>query len=349
MEGGPEAVRAAFARQAGWCEALASPFTARLCAVIGRELRDDGAVGRRVLGWDGNPDALHDSVPLRLCGGLHGLVRAGPLPSLARLYPPNPLPDEAGFWAGLDEAFRRAEAELLPWLESPPQTNEVARSGVLAPGLATVAAETGMPLSLLELGASAGLNLLLDRYRCEAGTRIYGDAASPVRVKPVWEGADPPEVALRIGERRGVDVNPLDVSDPAQRARLLAYVWPDQADRLARLEAALALASADPPSVDRGDASDWLSGRLGATPGIARVVYHSIAFQYFPAETRSRIEAGMTEAGSIATPDAPLAWLTYELEAAGGQPTLRLRTWPDGRDRILARADAHGRKVTWLG
>lgn len=349
MAAGPEAVRTAFARQAGWCEALGSPFTARLCTVLGRELRDDGAVARRVLGWAGNPDALHDSVPLRLCGGLHGLVRAGRLPDLARLYPPNPLPDEEPLWSGVDAALRSAEADLLPWLDGPPQTNEVARSGVLAPGLATVAAETGMSLSLLELGASAGLNLLLDRYRCEAGTRVYGDPASPVAMRPIWDGADPPEAAFRIAERRGVDINSLDVSDAAQRARLLAYVWPDQAERLARLEAALALASRDPPAVDRGDASDWLASRLGATPGIARVVYHSIAFQYFPAETRSRIEAGMAEAGAAATPEAPLAWLAYELGPEGGLPTLRLRTWPDGRDRVLARADPHGRKVTWLG
>ncbi len=344
-----EAVRAAFARQAGWCEALGSPFTARLCSVLGRQLRPEGAIGRRVLGWAGNPDALHDSVPLRLCGGLHGLVRTGRLPDLAKLYSPNPLPDEDMLWAEVEVVLRTAEAELLPWLDKPPQTNEVARSGVLAPGLATVAAEFGLPLSLLELGASAGLNLLVDRFRCEAGARVYGDPSSPVRLAPAWDGADPPDAALRIADRRGVDIHPVDISDPGERARLLAYVWPDQAERLARLEAALRLGAGNPPPVDSGDAADWLGGRLErAVPGIVRVVYHSIAFQYFPPETQDTVEAVMAEAGAAATPNSPLAWLAYELGPEGGLPTLRLRTWPDRRDRILARADPHGRKVTWL-
>jgi hypothetical protein len=162
-------VRAAFARQAEWCAKLGSPFTSRLCEVLGQRLDRDTDLGRRVLDWPGKPDALHDSVPLRLCGGLHGLVRAGRLPSLAALYPPTPLPEEDALWPALRQAMQDAEPELLPWLDLPPQTNEVARSAVLTAGLAVIAAETTLPLSLFELGASGGLNMLLDRYDIRLG------------------------------------------------------------------------------------------------------------------------------------------------------------------------------------
>jgi hypothetical protein len=90
-------VRTAFARQTGYCAKLGSPFTSLFCEVLGGKLDRETGIGRRVLDWPGKPDALHDSVPLRLCGGLHGLVRAGRLPALARLYPPNPLPSRIGF------------------------------------------------------------------------------------------------------------------------------------------------------------------------------------------------------------------------------------------------------------
>jgi hypothetical protein len=121
---------------------------------------------------------------------------------------------------------------------------------------------------------------------------------------------------------------------------------------MARTEAALALAAADPPAVDRADAADWLQARL-AEPrqdGVARVVLHSIAYQYFPPATQGRIAVLLEEAGALATAAAPVAWLRFEMNGEhGGRPTVRLRLWPDGRDRLLAFADAHVRAVEWFG
>ncbi len=348
--GGRESeVRAAFARQADWCAKLGSPFTSRLCEVLGRELDRKTEVGRRVLDWPGKPDALNDSVPLRLCGGLHGLVRAGRLPELAAMYPPNTLPDANRLWPVLRDALRDGDADILAWLDLPPQTNEVARSAVLTSGLAVVAAETGLPLSLYELGASGGLNLLLDRYDIRLGTARFGDPRSAVKLAPDWEGADPPQAGFRIAERQGVDISPVDILDERARERLLAYVWPDQPERLARLEAALAIAAEEPPSLVKGDAADWLEETLAATsePGTVRVVLHSIAFQYFPAGTQERIATHLERVGASARTDAPVAWLRYELEQRQGSPTLRLRLWPGGEDRLLAHADAHGLRVRW--
>jgi hypothetical protein len=252
--GAPEPIREAFAIQAGWCDSLGSPFTARLCAVLGQNLDRSTAIGRRILDWPLAADVTEPAVPLRIAGGLHALVRAGRLPALARLYPPNPLPAHGALWRAVSDALVEAESELLPWLDSAPQTNEVARSGVLMAGLLAIASRTQQPLALYELGASAGLNLILDRYGYRLGSRTFGPSDAGLTLAPDWTGDDPPGASIHVASRRGVDLNPLDVGDRAARERLVAFVWPDQPERIARIEAALALAVADPPPIDQEDA-----------------------------------------------------------------------------------------------
>jgi hypothetical protein len=318
---------------------------ARLCGLLGERLDRTTATGRRVLDWTGKADALSDALPLRLTGGLHALVRRGDAPGLAACYPPNPLPDAEALWAALEPVL--AEPELQTWLDGAPQTNEVGRSAVLMSGLLVVAHLFRQPMELLELGASAGLNLLLDRYGYDLGGVVAGDRDSALQLRPEWKGAPPPEAVVEVARRRGVDLQPLDVRSDGDR--LLAYVWPDQARRLARLEAALALAAEDPPVVERGDAADWVEARLAERRerGATRVVLHSIAFQYFPEATKARISAAMEAAGAGATFAAPLAWLRYEHEG-GERIELRLRTWPGGEERLLAYCHPHGSEVEWL-
>jgi hypothetical protein len=340
------AVRAAFARQAQWAEALGSPLTERLCRLLGERLDRTSEVGRRLLDWPGDADPFADALPLRVTGGLHFLVRRGDAPGLAACYPPQRLPDTESLWAALRPVLDRRE--LLPWLEGAPQTNEVGRSAVLIAGLLVVVDAFPKPVELLELGASAGLNLIPDRYGHDLGGRRAGDPDSPLQLRPRWTGGRPPEGRVEVSGRRGVDLRPLDPRRDGER--LLAYVWPDQTGRLAQLEAALAIASADPPPVDRGDAAPWLEARLAeAQPaGTTRVVLHSIAFQYFPDGTKRRVAAAMAEAGGRATAAAPLAWLRYEHEPAEERIELRLRTWP-GEESLLACGHAHGSEVNWLG
>jgi hypothetical protein len=339
------AVRAAFARQAEGAGKLDSPFMEKLCRLLGERLDRSTETGRRVLDWSGNADVFSDALPLRLAGGLHALVRGGDAPGLAGCYPPAALPGDDALWAALAPVLEGPD--LLPWLDGAPQTNEVGRSAVLMSGLLVVADSFVQPLELLELGASAGLNLVLDRYGYDLGGVAAGDPGSPLQLRPEWKGNPPPDAPVGVARRRGVDLHPLDVRSDGDR--LLAYVWPDQPGRLAQLEAALAIAAGDPPVVEAGDAADWIEARLGEpwTAGVTRVVLHSIAFQYFPAGTKARIAAAMAEAGAAATFAAPLAWLRYEFEPEDGNITLRLRTWP-GEERLLARCHPHGSSVRWL-
>jgi len=224
----------------------------------------------------------------------------------------------------------------------------VGRSAVLMSGLLVIANRFDLPMRLYELGASAGLNLLLDAYGYDLGGLAAGDPASGVQLKPKWAGPPPPAAPVRIAGRRGTDLNPASL--PAEGDRLLAYVWPDQPERLRRLAAALAIAAGAPPAVDRAGAADWLEAKLELAPesGVTRVVMHSIAFQYFDADTQKRVTAHIEAAGEGASAAAPLAWLRYEQDPDSGRPSLRLRTWP-GDEQWLAWAHPHGRQVHWLG
>lgn len=338
-------IRASFAEQAGFCTRLGAPFTALLCETLGKRLDRSSEAGRRVLDWAGDPGCFADALALRLCGGLHFLARSGFAPDLACLYPPAPMPDEAALWAALAPALQNQG--LPAWLDHAPQTNEVGRSAVLMSGLLVIADRFGLPMQLYELGASAGLNLLLDAYGYDLGGLGAGDAASGVQLKPDWKGPPPPGALVRIAGRRGADLNPASL--PAEGDRLLAYVWPDQPERLQRLAAALAIAGEAPPEVDRAGAADWLEASLALAPepGVIRVVMHSVAFQYFDADSQRRVTARIEAAGERASADAPLAWLRYEQAPEDGRPSLRLRTWPGG-EQLLAWAHPHGRSVHWL-
>ncbi len=347
-------VRAAFAKQAAICAASGALFTGRVCGLIGERLDRSGEIGRRVLDWPGNPSHEGDALALRLAGGLHGLARSGKDAALAAVYPPNAAPaDDDVLWEIVAGSLVSYAAQLDRWLDGPPQTNEVGRSAGLMAGLLVLAERSGLPFALYELGASAGLNTRLDRYGFRLGEVEAGDPASAVRIAPEWRGPSPPEAEVRVARRAGVDINPLDLGDPATRERLAAYVWADQRERLARLAAALDIAAGMPVDMERGDAADWLEQRLVVEPepGVCRVVMHTIAFQYFPSEAQSRVRARIEAAGARATEDAPVAWLTFEAEQSGFErlPMLRLRVWPGGEDVVLARGHPHGAWFEWMG
>lgn len=346
-------VAAAFARQAAFCRLFAAPFTGLICEAAISALDDGSATGRRIAAWPG--EAMADALMMRFTGALNLLVRAGRAPDLQPLYPPAALPDAATLAAAMRATLADPALDVCvhDFLDSPPQTNEVARAGVLFPGvMAAVAACDGLPVRLFELGASAGLNLNMDRFAYRLGGLVAGDTGSRVQLAPDWSGNPPTLAPVAVLARSGVDISPLDVRDAAVRARLLAFVWPDQPERVVRAEAAIALAQALPPPLATADAAAWAEVAVRPERGSIAIVYHSIAHQYFPPATRARLAAHMEAAGAAASADAPLAWLRYEMDdpAAPQLPTLRLTLWRGGapQELLLARAHPHGAGVAWL-
>ncbi|MDX1711142.1 MAG: DUF2332 family protein [Rhodovibrionaceae bacterium] len=346
----PEALRKAFLDQADACEALGSPFTARLCRLFAAEEIGDTGVRAALANWRGHePGPQGDSVPLRLAGALHALVLENRDAALAAVYPPHhDASDDATLWSAIDAAVAANSERVLQWLNQPPQTNEVQRSAALLPGFLWLARRFRLPFVLSEIGASAGLNLFWERYGYRLGADFWGEPNSPVQLAPEWQGPTPGRADVKIMDRRGCDLSPLNAGRAADRVRLLSYVWADQRERVRRIRAALDIvAAAGGPPVDTADAVSWLEARLNTSSRDAvHVIYHSIAWQYLAEEAQSRGRDLIAEAGRRARDDAPLAWLS--MKADGRQPgaAVTLQFWPGGETLTVARADFHGRWVT---
>lgn len=319
----------------------------RLMALCAARLRPGTDVAERVLNWPGAVGPEAASVPLRLAGALHALKLSGAAPELSAVYPPQDVPDDA-LWAVVEGCFATHRETLLTWLDSAPQTNEVRRSAALIPALHMVARRTGLPLSVIELGCSGGLNLRCDQYALQAGETVFGPADSAVRLTPDWTGPAPVPSDLRIAARTGIDLNPLDPATPADRLRLLAYLWPDQPDRIARTDAAITLARTHPARLIAAGAEAGLPAVLPPKQGIARVVTHTIAWQYFPPDAQAQALAALSQAGATATADTPLARIGMEWDGDDGA-ALTLTLWPGGQTHLLARVDFHGRWLRWTG
>ena len=347
---GPDAVARAFANQVAYCRDNQAPITASVCeglrALLGGER--GGAVMRRVRKWAGPP--LADALPLRVAGGLHALQLAGAEPALRPIYEGLGPTDAA---ERIADALERHEAFLLPWLDGPPQTNEAGRSWGFAAAMLWLASKGLSPrFALYELGSSAGINLMMDRYRFDLGGVTAGPENAELQLAPEWRGAPPPPGSFEIVGARGCDVAPVDLTDPDQALRLKAYIWPEFTTRFARMDAAVALAAAAPPQIARCGAADFLEEVLAEPEqgGTTRIVMHSVVWQYVQPEERERIEAMMTEAGARATQEAPLAWVSLEADRDTHRHELSVRYWPGGEDwRMLGTAHPHGNWVEWTG
>lgn len=341
-------VASALRLQASACRRLGSPLYGSLLAATADDVEAEGSVAELIGGWQGDPVA--DAVALRMMGGVHRAVLRGEAPDLARHYPTaGGTPD----WPACVYRFLEVAAARHPVvaeaLERPPQTNEIGRAGVLIGGLLEIARLTARPLRLREIGTSAGLNMLLDRFRHDFGVAAWGDAGSPVTVATAWRGTPPDlDAPLVIADRAGCDVTPLDVGDPDDAERIRSYVWADQVDRHQRIVGAIELARTHPPTVVAAAADDWLATELeaAAEPGATTVVMQSVVGQYLSADARSRIRRLIRDAGGAATRDAPVAWLCFEPGSRHFE--LRLSLWPPGLDLTLADAHPHGAWANWF-
>ena len=345
-----ERVALSFDLQAKASSALGSPFCAALCEAVLEALPRHDALRALASGFEGDP--ARGFFAVRLLAGLHARVLAGDAPELARFYPSVggiPAFPAAG-QAALDEITRAGDA-LRPWLAWFPQTNEVRRSAGLLGGFLEVAAATGLPLRLLEIGASAGLNLCWDRFAYALGPHRFGDPASPVRLTCEWRGTGGPpwHASVSVVERRGCDLAPIALEEATANRRLEAYVWADQVDRLENLRAAIGLAREMGIRVERIGAADFLARELASPrPGLATVVYHSIMWAYVPSDERERIARTIEAAGARADARAPLSWV--RLEDASPRTSLSVRRWPGApEERVLADAHPHVAWIEWLG
>ena len=335
-----------FDSQIAWSAKLGSAFYELLHRVLLEDFQKSGPTYALLHDWPGNP--IDDALTLRLAGALNCLVRQDKAPRLSPLWPNAETAPEV-LHAALVETLETHAGFVRTFLTHHVQTNETGRSAILLPGMIEIARVTQKPLALLEIGASAGLNLIWDRFRYDLGGTPWGPADAPVTLTLNWEGPKP-DLGLvpDIASRAGCDISPLDIYDPAEMDRAIAYIWPDMPERIARFEAAAALARAAHVTVTQAPADQWLQTRLEARPdGAVTVLYHSIMWQYMPRTAQDRIKSLMADHGAGATMDAPLAWLAFEPPQALGLPELRLTLWPGGTTRRLAYCHPHGKDLKW--
>ncbi len=339
----------AFRAQAAICAKWGAPTTAAVIEGLAAEVAIPGGVLDAVLkDWtDPDPSA---ALALRLAGAIHRLALDGKAPALAAVFP------SAGGTADPPRAWPLAKSAILAhtdfiraYLARPPQTNEVARSAMLLGGFLEIAAATGFPLRLFEMGASAGLNLCWDRYRIETSTFAWGPAESALTLKCRWEGPLPamPSRADVIA-RAGCDRDPVDLRNDDDMRRLESYFWTDQTHRFERLRAARAIALKEGIHVAAEDAGAWLPRQLADPhPGATTVIYHSLFWQYLPPNVQTRLRLYIETAGFKAKSEAPVAWLTMEMPNMRSPTELTLTLWPGGQKRVLATVHPHGESVHW--
>lgn len=312
------------------------------------------------------PPAAH--LPNVLLAAVHYLLLGGLDHPLGAVYRGELAADPGPLFADL---CRSQRAELLAVMAvRRTQTNEVGRGTFIAPALTAVASRADGPLALVEVGASAGLNLRLDRYRIEYGERGATGPPSPVTIEAEVTGGDPPiapaipDLAARIG----IDRAPIDLRDADDARWLLACVWPGTG-RFARTRRAIEVVREHPVEIRRGDALDELPRVLDALdPRLTPCVLTTTVLMYLSPAQRSIFVAQLAAAAAR----RPLAWITAEArgvvdvvdecerggaprlappaEAPGAGGLLLGTVWFDRDDiapELTAVVHPHGRHIDW--
>ena len=334
----------------------ASPLYERLSLAIARDLAllNLAAEGRR-----------DQPLPNLFFAAVHLLLLSGIRDELAKFYPTvtgrscstdDPVPHFRRFCLEHSQEIKEIIANRRV------QTNVVERCGLLLPAFGLVTQQAPrMPLHLVEIGCSAGLNLLWDKYCYNYGTgRIYGDTASRVGIDVEVSGVLPPPLPdqiPQISSRIGIDLEPIDINDDDSTLWLRALVWPEDNVRLQRMNSAISIARACPPAIRKGHALELLPTELADAPKhVVPVVYHTHTVSQFSSEERQLLGDLIADAGrerdlywiSSEYRASPRQWLTSEKESV--RPILKLVSFEGGvrRERILARCHHHGRWIEWL-
>ena len=318
---------------------------------------------------------LQQQLPVLLFASTHFLLLDEPDGELAEWYPNLTTEHRAPDDPALMPAFKRfveshdtALVELLATQKT--QTNEVGRCGFFLPALALLADEMG-PLGHLDVGASGGLNLLLDQYEYHYAEKRSPTADSDPTVHVVGgpsdvvldvttRGAVPlPAHMPQIKRKLGIDRDPIDVTDPSAARWLEACVWPDQADRFHRLRNAIGLATETPPTVRRGDAVESLAAGIADVGADGHpVVTNSWVLNYLTSDERRSYLAELERIGAARdvswvfaeapglVPELPIEVGTLDIDVTA----LTIARWRDGRRSVetVATCHPHGYWVNWL-
>jgi hypothetical protein len=348
---------AAFLR--GWADAELRGYSPPY-ETIARRLADDTALLARIAAVA----AREKLVPVLLFAAVKSIVDDEPESPLARIYAGGP----GDAWTGFRDLLERRFDEVAGLVRARRiQTNEVGRAAAILPALGIAHRRAGGPLALIEIGPSAGLNLLLDRFAYDYGAgRTAGDPASPVRLVCETRGPLVPPVPTampRLASRRGIDLSPVDVTDDAECRWLEACLWPGAPERTERLRAAIGLARRDPPLLERGNMLDLLPRVLGEVADDAvPCVLSTWVLAYLSADERARVGAIMEHAAA----KRGVLCITAEFEgvppwtppaprrAAVGEARIgtlvAMTWWRSGvrEARALAWMHAHGGWIDWL-
>lgn len=332
-------------RQARLARALGSPFIASVLEAGQRQLFRAPRTAALIAAWPRDPSAA--ALAMRFNAALNALARRGSPAALRALY----QRQHEDFDGAIGATLEAEDQFVADWMQHTPQTNEVGRAASLFSALMLLKREFGLPFELLEIGSSAGLNLNMARYAYDLGGVLAGETDSPVRIAPEWRGTLPVHAPVEVISARGVDLRPLDPTDPATTERLLSFVWADQPARARRLEQALLLARQMRPNVERANAVTWIAARLAEpqAEGTCRVIFHSMVLQYLEAGDRLAVIGAIRNAGARATRERPLARISFEWNESRSEVRLMLTAWPDGRTHRLATCHPYGNWVDWHG
>jgi len=327
-----------------------SPLYERLSRIV-TEDRDLLAIAAATRAGQPKPNMLFAAVQY--------LLADQPEDPLAPWYPAigagrEPARDLADAFRGFVLAHRDEVAALLSTRMV--QTNEVRRSALLLPAFAEVSARSGRPLALIEIGPSAGLNLLFDRYHYRYGSFELGDPTSPVQLETEPRQPSPEFSLPTVTSRVGIDLNPLDPANPDDMRWLRALIWPEHDDRRALLDAAVSVAREHPPRLLGGDLFELLPGEVRAAPASAQVcLFATFVLNQFSPEMLGRLREMLLELSR----ERPLAFLvlganefvTGSFPSGSPWTSLWLMEFEDGmeRSRQLATCNPHGRWLAWEG
>ena len=340
----------AFRYQAVACAQLGSPMYADLLTRLHDDIRDHGVI-HLLRGHEDDPGP--SALALRLLGAVHRLVLTGEAPDLAPFYPSvGGRWDPGGGWLAFQAALSSHKSTVRELLGRAPQTNEVGRAAALMGGLLIAAERYEQPIRLFEIGASGGLNQLVDQFSYADGDHVlWGNPQSPVRLDPAWRGVLPDtSTPVELVERLANDIEPVDATTADGRLTLLSYVWPDQVQRFERISGALRIASQMPPRVVGGPADEFVE-RITLADSTITVVWHSVMWQYLDPAEQSRIIDHLEHLCRQATRDDPLVHLRFE-------PMRRkpdheheflvvMDCWPGVLGEIVGVGQAHGIPVEW--